>query len=134
MKYWNDLDGSTFFNKVFNTKIQIGSISLYSLRIDNDRPEITFGFDIDELPDTPPEKWKKTEFNTCRLGLNCGSPADLIIKNIPTAEKLYLTIENHDDYYLIRAKSEHSLIEFKTKWPLLCGPTVYLNDPDSAYS
>ena len=59
MNFWNELEGSTFFNKVFSKSIPIDSIELFSVIIDNNRPSITIEFDIPELPDNAPEKWKK---------------------------------------------------------------------------
>jgi hypothetical protein len=58
MKYWNDLDGSVFFNMVFSQPVEIGEITLFSMKIDNNCPCVTLGFDINELPDRPPKKWQ----------------------------------------------------------------------------
>lgn len=128
MKFWNDLDGSTFFNQVFTTPVAISTIELFTVNIDNSRPTITLEFDISEFPDAPPIKWKRSEFNTCRIGLNCGGISDLKIKNIPTKEKLNVTISQNENLFTIHASNEESLIEFTTKFPLLCGPSVYMND------
>ncbi|TBN32525.1 Imm50 family immunity protein [Pseudomonas sp. BGI-2] len=131
MKFWNDLDGSTFFNQVFTTSIDINTIELFTLSIDNSRPTIIMEFDIFELPDRPPTKWKISEFNTCRIGLNCGGISDLKIFNIPTKEKLNISITKKEDLFTVHASNRESLIEFTTKFPLLCGPSVYLNDNNS---
>lgn len=53
MKYWNELENTIFFNKVFTYPVEIGEITLFSVTIDNDRPNIGLGFDISEIPDTP---------------------------------------------------------------------------------
>ncbi|MBJ2247557.1 Imm50 family immunity protein [Pseudomonas haemolytica] len=132
MKFWNDFDRSIFFNKVFSMPIPIGEIVLFSIDIDNHRSHITLAFDIPEIPDKPPEKWTSEGFNTCRIGLSCGELSDVIIKNIPTLNSLHMTVQKQDDFFLARAESADSLIEFKTKYPSLCGPSVYINDPDSA--
>lgn len=132
MKFWNDFDGSIFFNKVFTTPIPIGEITLFSVDINNDHSHIHIAFDIPEIPDNPPIKWVTAGFNTCRLGLSCGGLSDVLIKNIPNTQKMKLTIEKHESYFLVRAQSSKSLIELKTKYPSLCGPSVYTNDPDSA--
>lgn len=131
MEFWNDIDGSTFFNQIFTTPIAIGTIELFALNIDNSRPMIIMEFDIEELPDAPPTKWKKTHFNTCRIGLNCGDIKNALIKNIPTTEKLNITITKKENIFTIQASNKNSMIEFTTKSPLLCGPSVYLNDKDS---
>jgi hypothetical protein len=132
MKFWNDFDRSIFFNKVFSQSILIGDIVLFSIDVDNDRAHITMAFDIPEVPDRPPEKWKAEGFNTCRIGISCGGLRDVIIKNIPTSDTLKMTVQAQEGFFLVRAQSETSLIEFKTKYPSLCGPSVYINDPDSA--
>ncbi|RON53858.1 Imm50 family immunity protein [Pseudomonas frederiksbergensis] len=130
MKFWNDFDGSTFFNQIFTTSISIGTIELFNITIDNNRPTIILEFDIEQLPDSPPAKWKKTQFNTCRIGLNCGDISNLLIKNIPTKGKLNISITKNENLFTINASNKNSLIEFKTKFPLLCGPSVYLNSKD----
>ena len=56
MNFWNELEGSTFFNEVFSKSIPIESIELFSLTIDNDRPSIIIEFDTPELPGKVPEK------------------------------------------------------------------------------
>lgn len=127
MEFWNDFDGSTFFNQIFTTTISIGAIELFRITIDNSRPTIILEFDIHELPDAPPARWKKTPFNTCRIGLNCGEIENLSIKNIPTKEKLNITITKKEKIFTINASNCNSLIEFTTKFPLLCGPSVYWN-------
>ena len=52
MKYWNELDNTIFFNKVFTYPVEIGEITLSSVTIDNDKLNIGLGFDIPETPDT----------------------------------------------------------------------------------
>ncbi|MGH8451531.1 Imm50 family immunity protein [Pseudomonas sp.] len=132
MKYWNELENTTFFNKVFTYPIEIGEITLFSVTIDNDRPNIGLGFDISELPDAPPEKWIKAGYNKCRIGLDCGGLSEVRISNIPTGELLKITLTKHENFYALRAISTTSAIEFKAKYISLCGPSVYINDPDSA--
>jgi hypothetical protein len=59
MKFWNDIDGSIFLNQIFKSPVPIGFIELSTVNIDNNRPTIILEFDIEELPDAPPAKWKK---------------------------------------------------------------------------
>lgn len=132
MKFWNEFDRSVLFNKVFSRPIPIGKIVLFSIERDNDRPHINLAFDIPEIPDRPPEKWTIEGFNTCRIGLSCGGLSDVTIKNIPTLDTLKITVRKYEDFFLVKAESEKSLIEFKTRYPSLCGPSVCINDPDSA--
>ncbi|MBC3375608.1 hypothetical protein HU762_16780 [Pseudomonas sp. SWRI92] len=127
MKFWNDLDGSTFFNKIFLSSVPIGEIRLFSLAVDNDNSTIVFEFDIAEYPEAPPEKWKQSGFNTCRIGLNCSPPKNLKITNIPTKEKLILQITQNESKFSVHASNDTSLIEFETSHLLLCGPSAYRN-------
>jgi len=130
MYFWNDLDGSSFFNRIFTSPIPIGEVTLFSLNIDNNRPIIILEFDIKEYPEAPPVKWKQSGFNTCRIGLNCSNIEELLIKNIPTKKNLTISISNENSSYRIRATNDESVIEFTTKHPLLCGPSAYLNSQE----
>jgi sulfur transfer protein SufE len=56
MKFWNDIDGSIFFNQIFKTAVAIGLIELFTINIENNRPTTILEFDIEELPDAPPSK------------------------------------------------------------------------------
>lgn len=132
MKHWNELEDTIFFNKVFTYPVEIGEITLFSVTIYNNKPNIGLGFDISELPDAPPKKWIPEEFNTCRIGLACEGLSDVRISNIPTRELLKMVITKHENFYALQAKSPTSAIEFKAKCISLCGPSVYFNDPDSA--
>lgn len=127
MKFWNNIDGSIFFNQVFKTPIAIGLIELFTANIENNRLTIILEFDIEELPDAPPAKWKKAEFNTCRIGLNCSEISSLTIKNIPTKEKLSIRITQSKSLFMIHTSNSSSIIEFTTESPLLCEPSVYMN-------
>jgi hypothetical protein len=132
MKLWNDLDRTIFFNKVFTYPVEIGEIKLFSLIIDNDRPNIILEFDIQELPDSPPEKWVAAGFNTCRIGISCAGLTDLEIKNIPNANPLKMVITRQQNLFEVDARSATSSIKFNAKYVSLCGPSVYFCDPDSA--
>ena len=110
MKFWNDIDGGIFFNQVFRTPVAIGLIELFTVNIENNRPTIILEFDIEELPDAPPAKWKRAEFNTCRIGLNCSEISSLTIKNIPTKEKLSIRITQSDNLFTIHASNNNSTI------------------------
>lgn len=132
MKLWNEFDNTIFFNKVFTYPVKIGCVALFSLSIDNDSPNIILEFDIQELPDSPPEKWIKARFNTCRIGISCAGITDLEIKNIPNSNPLKMMINKDQDFFAVVAKSDTSSIEFKAKYISLCGPSVYFCDPDSA--
>lgn len=126
MKFWNDLDGAVFLNKVFSGPIPVGAIELSGISIDNDRNNITIGFDIDEVPDIIPEKWLKKQFNTCRIGLDCGEIKNILIENIPTTLKLNMEIKKKT-YYLVNISNGASTIKFTAKFIFLRGPSVYFN-------
>jgi hypothetical protein len=132
MKHWNELEQSIFFNKVFSNLINIGTINLFSLQIENDRPSLGIGFDIPQFPDKLPEKWKSKGYNMCRIGLECSGISDLLIKNIPTSEILNVEIEESQEYFQFSATSETSLIQFKARHIFLNGPNVYLCEQNSS--
>ncbi|MEB0207856.1 Imm50 family immunity protein [Pseudomonas sp. CCC3.1] len=127
MKFWNDLDGAVLLGKVFSTPVPVSVVELSGISIDNDRNNITIGFDIDEIPDVIPEKWLKNKFNTCRIGLDCGEIKNLLMENIPTTSKLKVEIKKADDCYLVIISSNTSAIKFTAKYIFLRGPTVYFN-------
>ena len=66
------MQNSTFFNKIFSTPVAIGIVELYSISIDNDRTNISLEFDIPELPDVIPEKWRKKDSIHVVLAFNAG--------------------------------------------------------------
>lgn len=127
MKYWNELDESIFFGKLFSHPIEIGRISLFSLQIENDQSSLGLGFDIPEFPDNLPGKWQNKGFNTCRLGLTCSNVSDLKITNIPTKEIFSVTIAKENGLFIFQTASKKPLIEFKAQFISLCGPSVYIN-------
>ena len=127
MKFWNELDGSVFLSKVFSSPVPINAIELFGVSIDNDKNNMTIGFDIDEVPDVIPEKWSRTKFNTCRLGLEFGEIRELSMKNIPASSKLKVEIKKTEDSYLVDISTGVSVIRFIAKFVFLRGPTVYFN-------
>ena len=127
MKYWNDIDNSTFFNRVFSYPVPIDQLELAEINIGNERNNIVIGFDILEIPDNPPAKWQKTEYNTCRIGIDCGEIHSLLIKNTPAAETLNIKISKADTHYHIQASNNESIIDFAAKFICLRGPSVYFS-------
>ena len=110
-----------FFGKVFSFPVAIGLVDLFALHVDNNRPSITVEFDIQEIPDTLPEKWRKAEFNTCRIGISCGNFRELEIKGIPTNEKLNVDIAMLAGEYRVRISNKDSLIFFQQGMCLYAG-------------
>jgi Immunity protein 50 len=133
MKYWNELDGSIFFGKIFSQPIAIDRIALFSMRIDNDQPCVGLGFDIPEFPDQLPEKWKNKGYNTCRTGLICHNIKELKVQNIPAHEVFKVEIKKHNDHFEFHATSENASIGFKARFISLSDPNVYINGPDDYY-
>jgi hypothetical protein len=128
MKYWNEIEGSKFFNMVFSRNIPIGEVKLFALNIDNNLSILTLAFDIKETPDTPPKKWETMGYNACRIGLTCGEIRDLTTSNIPTQKNLNLSIQSIGDRYMISAVSSTSNVTFTTSSLRLREPSVYLTD------
>jgi hypothetical protein len=128
MKYWNEIEGSKFFNMVFSRNIPIGEVKLFALNIDNNLSILTLAFDIKETPDTPPKKWETMGYNACRIGLTCGEIRDLTTSNIPTQKNLNLSIQSIGDRYMISAASSTSNVTFTTSSLRLREPSVYLTD------
>lgn len=92
MKYWNEIENTIFFEKIFSQPVEIVEIFLLSLQIDNDRPRLGIGFEIPEFPDVLPEKWKDKGYNACRLGIDCYEISDLKILNIPNRDTFAVEI------------------------------------------
>jgi hypothetical protein len=128
MKYWNEIEGSKFFNMVFSRNIPIGEVKLFALNMDNNLSTLTLAFDIKETPDTPPKKWETMGYNACRIGLTCGEIRDLTTSNIPTQKNLNLYIQSIGDRYMISAVSSTSTVTFTTSSLRLKEPSVYLTD------
>lgn len=126
MKYWNELDGSTFFSLVFSGGIAIDEIRLFSLRVDNNQSTVALSFDIKELPDKPPKKWQMIQYNACRIGISGSEIENLMVKNLPGNNPMKLTIEKNSHRYIVSASSENSVIEFTASFLTLGAPSVYL--------
>lgn len=133
MKYWNELDGSIFFGKIFSQPVEIGKIAISSLRIENDQPCLGLGFDIPNFPDNLPEKWKNKGYNTCRVGITCNNITDLKIQTLPAHEIFIVKIKKNNDLFKFQAVSDTASIEFTAQFISLSDPNVYINDPDDYY-
>ncbi len=133
MKHWNELDNSTFFSKIFTYPVEIGKISLFSLKIEYDQSYIDLNFDISEFPDNLPEEWKNQDYAMCRVGITCNDIEHLKILNIPKHEDLTIKINRGDNHYVFEAISENASIKFNAQSIKLRGPNVYMNGPDNPY-
>ncbi|WP_252182540.1 hypothetical protein [Citrobacter sp. wls710] len=58
--YWNDIDGSMLFNKVFTKYIEVNEIDIFDIKIDREAATVLIAFDlVNELPDNPPRNGLK---------------------------------------------------------------------------
>ncbi|MFY0731050.1 Imm50 family immunity protein [Pseudomonas sp. NFX15] len=128
MKYWNDFEGSVFFNMVFSGLIEVGEVKLFSFNIDNVGATVALAFDIKELPDKPPLKWRAINYNACRVGISCSEVSDLSVRDLPTSSVLALTVERYDSRFRVSVGAENSLIEFTAAYVRLRDPSVYFTD------
>lgn len=127
MKYWNDLPESVLFNRVFTRPISIEKIELFKIEIDNDRPHIFIEFDlVGELPDSPPEKWKRGKFNRCRAGLLCYDVEKFSASNIPNRSLFDIKINEDQKGFQINLKNETSHVSLFSGSVSISGPSVYL--------
>ena len=128
MKYWNDFEGSTFFNMVFSGSIEIGEIKLFSLVVDNVGSTVTLAFNIKELPDKLPLKWRSIEYNACRIGFTCDEVSEMHVKNLPATSLMKVSIERHDSRFRVAIEAENSSIEFTAAYLRLGDPSVYFTE------
>lgn len=128
MKYWNDFEGSTFFNMVFGGLIEVGEIKLISLIVDNIGSTVTLAFNIKELPDKPPLKWRSIEYNACRIGFTCDEVSEIHLKNLPTNSLMNVNIERQNSRFRVSIEAENSSIEFTAAYLRLGDPSVYFTE------
>ena len=128
MKYWNDFEGGYFFNRVFRGLIEIGEIKLVSMVMDNVGSTVTLSFNIKELPDKPPLKWRSIEYNACRIGFACDEVSEINVKNLPTTSLMKVSIERHDSRFRISVAAGNSSIDFTAAHLRLGDPSVYFTD------
>lgn len=82
--YWNEIEGSILFNKVFSKYVEVNEIDIFDIKIDREAATLIICFDlVNELPDNPPPKWVKG-YNRCRCGINCSGVKFLKIEGMST--------------------------------------------------
>lgn len=128
MRYWNDFEGGTFFNMVFSGLIEVGEIKLISLIVDNSWSTVTMAFNIKELPDKPPLKWRSIEYNACRIGIRCSEVSEVHVKNLPTNSPMNMSIERRDSRFRVVVVADNSSIEFTAAYLRLGEPSVYFTE------
>ncbi|WP_369986720.1 Imm50 family immunity protein [Pseudomonas xanthosomatis] len=127
MKYWNQLDDSVLFRKIFSYQVPIGSIFLHAFNIDHLMSDASLRFDIPELPDLPPEKWAHQGFNTCQIGLTLLKVTRLSIQYNYSQKPFTLQITQAHTHYKVRVHNEDAEINLEAEYIMLNGPSVYLN-------
>ncbi|MFT4173774.1 MAG: Imm50 family immunity protein [Rhodocyclaceae bacterium] len=125
---WNDMDGSTLFNKVFSRPIEINKIDVFDIKIDREAATVIISFDlVNELPDNPPPKWPKN-FNRCRCGVNCSGVEYLKIEGMSTYMPAKIIIKKHADGSEIVVNGDNIFLNLKCSHVQLMGPSVYISE------
>lgn len=125
--YWNELDGSILFNKVFATNVVISEIDIFEIKIDREATTVVVTFDlINELPDNPPPKWARN-YNRCRCGINCSGVSELSLNGISVnmIAKIKIEIRGCEDYVTING--DKISLHLKCAHIQLMGPSVYID-------
>lgn len=124
--FWNDLDGTVLFNKVFSKPVKISDIDLFEVKIDREGPTVTIIFDlIGELPDIPIAKWGK-KYNKCRCGINCGGVTSINIEGIAVNMLAKIEIKQEINHNLVIIKGVNFQLELVCLHIQFMGPSVYL--------
>lgn len=123
--YWNDIDGSILFNKVFTKSIEVNEIDVFDIKTEREAATVTISFDlVNELPDNPLPKWVKG-YNRCRCGINCSGVRYLKIDGMST--DMLAKIEIHTDNNEVIIKGADILLNLKCSHIQLMGPSVYIS-------
>ncbi|WP_321882644.1 immunity 50 family protein [Paraburkholderia bannensis] len=121
-----DLAGAELLRRVFSYSPTIDTIDLFDISLKRDGRVFIANFDlIDQIPDRPPEKWKK--FNRCRVGIYCMMISNLKISGWNMQNLASLSISKKDDRYEVRVVGDSLEIGFICQFISLIGPTVYLD-------
>lgn len=125
--YWNDMNGSFLFNKVFSEKIKIDEIDIFDIRIDREAATVIITFDLmHDLPDNPEVKWVKG-YNRCRCGVNCSGVSMLDIKGMSTDMPAKMKINKEGKYSNILIKGDSITLKLTCIHIQLMGPSVYIS-------
>lgn len=126
--YWNDLDGSVLFGKVFSSPVKISEIDIFDIKIDRDGSTVIISFDlVGEVPDQPPPKWVKG-YNRCRCGINCGGVSQMKIEGISPNMLAEINIKKYDLYSEINIFGDAINMYLKCLHVQLMGPSVYISN------
>ncbi len=123
--YWNDIDGSVLFNKVFTKNIEVNEIDIFDIKIDREAATVLITFDlVNELPDNPPPKWVKG-YNRCRCGINCSGVKYLKIDGMSIDMLAKIEIDTNNNEVLV--KGTDIFLNLKCSHIQLMGPSVYIS-------
>lgn len=125
--YWNDIDGSILFNRVFTKSIEVNEIDVFDIKIDREAATVIISFDlVDVLPDNPPPKWIKG-YNRCRCGINCSGVKYLKIEGMSTDMPAKIEIEKHTAHNEVIIKGADIFLTLMCSHIQLMGPSVYIS-------
>ncbi|PJG58912.1 Imm50 family immunity protein [Aeromonas cavernicola] len=124
MKYWNELDSTGLFNRIFTEPISISVIDLISINLDLYKSIITIHFD---LSDTSCDMFFKqlVRNNTCRCTVTCNQVASIIIGGIPTKNVANINIKNNEYNKLVSVDGGVFDINFACSDIKLMEPSLY---------
>ena len=126
--YWNDLDGSILFNKVFSKSVKINEIDIFDIRIDREGSTVIIIFDlINELPDNPPPKWVKG-YNRCRCGINCANVSAIKLDGMSTDMPAKIKINRINNINEVLIKGYTIYLYLECAHIQLMGPSVYISN------
>ena len=123
--YWNDIDGSFLFNRVFTNAIEVSEIDIFEIKIDREAATVMIIFDlVNQLPDNPPPKWVKG-YNRCRCGINCSGVKNLKIDGMSTDMLAKIEIDTNSNEVII--KGDGIFLNLECAHIQLMGPSVYIS-------
>ncbi|HDR2784872.1 TPA: immunity 50 family protein [Enterobacter sichuanensis] len=125
--YWNEIEGSILFNKVFSRDVEVNEIDIFDIKIDREATTVMICFDlVNELPDSPPPKWVKG-YNRCRCGINCSGVKFLKIEGMSTDMPAKIEIQKNTSYSVVIIKGADIFLNLKCSHIQLMGPSVYIS-------
>lgn len=126
---WTDLNGSELLKRVFTHPVPIEEVSIFSIIINRDGPNICIDFDLkNKIPDAPIKSWTQSKFNRCRIGINCGGVEELLITGWGTANNAIAIIEKvSPEKTRVRFFNKKLQISFLCTDLTVTGPSVYLD-------
>lgn len=123
--YWNDIDGSLLFNRVFTNAIEVSEIDIFEIKIDREVATVMIIFDlVNQLPDNPLPKWVKG-YNRCRCGINCSGVKNLKIDGMSTDMLAKIEIDTNINEVII--KGDSIFLNLECAHIQLMGPSVYIS-------